>query len=477
MTQQEKLQMLWSRAGFGMPLAERKSSKTIDETVAQLLHATTPLPLEVISAEEWTELNSSRVKGDSPEAVAFQMKLRSFREKTGDLGLLWLRQMGATEHPFQEKMALFWHGHFATRVDNPYYDQLLLQTFRAGGLGSFRELLFAVSKSPAMLAFLNNQQNKKKHPNENFARELMELFTLGRAAYSEQDVKEAARAFTGWSFDEEAQFTIRSGQHDNGEKNFLGKSGDFAGDDILNIILERRETATFVTRKIYHYFVNEERVDEAWLAELADYFYKSDYNIATLMRAIFTSEKFYQPVNRGARIKAPVELLVGMQRVAPATFEKERTLINLQRVLGQQLFFPPNVAGWPGGRAWIDSSTLSTRMRLPEAIYTSKELELRAKEIDAEMTEVNKKPLMSDSGVEGKFKIGKAEADWSNFAAYCQDYDVAKLPRLLADYLLAVPISDAQLKTAMKYAASCSKEELIKTLSIRLMGLPEYQLA
>ncbi len=476
MTNAEKMQLLWSRAGFGMPLAG-KANTNVEELTEDLLHPPVPLPIEVISAEEWTEFYDNRVKkGNTPEAMAFQMKLRSFREKAGDLGLLWLRQMATTGHPLQEKMALFWHGHFATRVDNPYYDQLLLQTFRAGGLGNFKDLLFAVSKSPAMLAFLNNQQNKKQHPNENFARELLELFTLGRGNYNEQDVKEAARAFTGWSFDEEALFTIRTGQHDNGIKTFLGRTGDFSGDDILNMLLERRETAEFVTRKVYRFFVNEEHVDDTWLVDLSGSFYDSGYDIPALMRAIFTSEKFYQQQNRGARIKAPVELLAGMQRHVPATFDKERTLINLQRVLGQQLFFPPNVGGWPGGRSWIDASTLATRMMLPEAIYGSRELELRAKDADAEMGTLNKQELMPESP-EGKFKAGKAEIDWSTYLAYWSPHDEDELPHMLADYLLAVPVTDAQLKTALQYSSARSKEELIKTLTIRLMGLPEYQLA
>ena len=195
------------------------------------------------------------------------------------------------------------------------------------------------------------------------------------------------------------------------------------------------------------------------------------------MQAIFFSDSFYNNANRGAHIKSPVELLVGMQRTVPIEFVNERTLINLQRVLGQQLFYPPNVAGWPGGKAWIDASSLVIRMHLPAAIYASKELELRAKEIDAEMMDINKKPMLQESRNDGKFKVGKAEADWAAYISYWQGYDEAKLPSLLASHLLAVPVSDQQLATALKYSARGSKADLIKTLTIRLMSMPEYQLA
>ena len=173
-----------------------------------------------------------------------------------NLNLTWLSEMINSEAQLREKMSLFWHGHFACRVINIYFQQQLLNTIRENALDNFGDLLREVSKSPAMLAFLNNQQNKKQHPNENFAREVMELFTMGRGNYTEQDVKEGARAFTGWGFNLKGEFVNRPFLHDNGIKQFLGKTGNFDGDDIIDILLEQQQTATFIVRKIYKQFVN-----------------------------------------------------------------------------------------------------------------------------------------------------------------------------------------------------------------------------
>ena len=174
-----------------------------------------------------------------------------------------------SEAQLREKMSLFWHGHFACRVMNIYFQQQLLDIIRENALGNFGDLLHEVSKSPAMLSFLNNQQNKKQHPNENFAREVMELFTMGRGNYTEEDVKEGARAFTGWGFNLQGEFVYRPFQHDNGKKTFLGKTGNFDGDDIIDILLEQKQTAKFISQKIYKYFVNDtpdiEKIE--WLAE------------------------------------------------------------------------------------------------------------------------------------------------------------------------------------------------------------------
>ncbi len=218
-----------------------------------------------------------------------------------------------------------------------------------------------------MLNFLNNQQNQKAHPNENFAREVMELFTMGRGNYTEKDVKEAARAFTGWSARFNGEFMFRPFFHDDDEKIFLGKKGNFDGDDILNIILEQQQTATFITQKIYRYFVNDE-VDKDIIAGLSKSFYQSNYNIKTLMKNIFTSDWFYNEKNIGCKIKSPVELLAGIRRMLPMQLDNDNIQLLLQNALGQILFYPPNVAGWQGGNAWIDSSTLMLRLRIPQLI-------------------------------------------------------------------------------------------------------------
>ena len=197
------------------------------------------------------------------------------REDIKNLNLRWMAEMVNSEAQFREKMSIFWHGHFSCRVINIFYQQQLLDIVRRNAFGKFSELLRAVSKSPSMLQFLNNQQNRKQRPNENFAREVMELFTMGRGNYTENDVKEAARAFTGWGFNPQGEFVFRTNQHDDGPKTFLGKTGNFDGDAIIDILLEQPQTAIFITRKIYRFFVNES-VDEKKVTWLADRFYKNE---------------------------------------------------------------------------------------------------------------------------------------------------------------------------------------------------------
>jgi len=371
---------------------------------------------------------------------------------------------------------LFWHGHFATHIDNPYFDQKLLDQFRQNALGNFGDLLVMTSKSPAMLQFLNNKQNKKQHPNENFAREVMELFTLGRGHYTEDDIKEAARAFTGWGFDGNGNFVFNEKQHDTGEKKFLGKTGNFNGDDILKILLEQKQTALFITQKLYRYFVSDEKVEGKHVNKLASVFYESNYDVGLLLRTLFTADWFYDETILGAKIKSPIELLVGYQRMLPMQFSNDKTIINLQRAMGQYLFFPPNVAGWPGGKYWIDSSSLAIRMRLPEAFFSSKELNLSLKETTAEMTDAHG-PVNGDTQPTKQFRIGKADVDWTNYLAYWSKVSADSLPGELAKYLLPVPIADEQMKTIMSFADRTTSETYIKSLTILLMELSEYQLA
>ena len=238
------------------------------------------------------------------------------REGLKNLNLAWLGQMVNSQQQLREKMSLFWHGHFASRTVNIFYQQKLLDIIRSNALGNFGDLLKEVSKSASMINFLNNNQNRKDHPNENFAREVMELFTLGRGNYTENDIKESARAFTGWGADIKGDFLFRERQHDGGSKTFLGKTGNFNGDDILQIILEQKQTARFITRKIYRYFVNTD-IDPDKIEWLANRFYQQQYNIESLMTDIFTSDWFYAEKNIGAKIKSPVELLVGIRRTLP----------------------------------------------------------------------------------------------------------------------------------------------------------------
>ncbi len=239
----------------------------------------------------------------------------------------------------------------------------------------------AVSKSPSMLQFLNNQQNRKKKPNENFAREVMELFTMGRGNYTENDVKEAARAFTGWGFNLSGEFEFRKNQHDTDSKTVLGKTGNFDGDDVLNILLEQKQTAKYITKKIYKYFVNE-KVDDEKVEWLSNRFYQNGYDIKKLMEDIFTADWFYEEKNIGTKIKSPIELLAGIRRLLPMEMENDQAQLLFQKTLGQILFYPPNVAGWPGGKNWIDSSSLMLRLRIPQILTANDVMDIQPKSDD-----------------------------------------------------------------------------------------------
>ena len=339
------------------------------------------------------------------------------RESVRSLNLNWLDLFVTTDAQLREKMAFFWHGHFACRNLNVFYQQGLLDVIRRNALGSFRDMLHEVSRTAAMLNFLNNQQNRKDHPNENFAREVMELFTLGRGNYTENDIKEAARAFTGWTANLKGEFIFRRFQHDYGTKTVLGKTGNFDGDEVLDILLSQKQTAKFLTQKIYKFFVNETPDDEKvnWLA---DRFYQSTYDIGKLMDDIFTSDWFYDEKNIGAKIKSPIELVAGIQRILPMQLENPEALTFLQRALGQMLFYPPNVAGWPGGKTWIDSSSLMLRMRLPQLINDVDELNVKVKDDDDQM--MGRKTGDDDAKPKGfaKRSIIKANIDWKTYIGH-----------------------------------------------------------
>jgi uncharacterized protein (DUF1800 family) len=362
-------------------------------------------------------------------------------------------------------MALFWHGHFASRNLNIFYQQLLLDTIRKGALGNFGDLLKEVSKSAAMINFLNNNQNKKDHPNENFAREVMELFTMGRGHYTEEDVREAARAFTGWGASLNGEFVFRQGQHDDGKKTLLGKTGRFDGDDVLNILLEQKQTAFYITRKLYRYLVNEQ-VDEARVQELADRWYQRNYDIPSLLQDIFNSDWWYDPRNIGSRIKSPVDLLAGIRRLLPMKIANEEVQVALQRLLGQLLFYPPNVAGWPGGANWIDSSTLMFRLRIPELIYASGEFHLRPKDDDDQM--------MGMRGGGGG-QVIRAEIDWAPYLKRFEQVPAEQLFATISGIVLQTSsgVGEGLVK---KYANGDNRSAFIKAVTIRLMSTPEYQL-
>ena len=400
-----------------------------------------------------------------------QMQQQS-REDLKSLNIRWLEEMINSEAQLREKMSLFWHGHFACRVINSYYQQELLQTIRENALGDFRALLKEVSKSPSMLQFLNNQQNRKQHPNENYAREVMELFTMGRGNYTENDIKEAARAFTGWGFNLQGEFVFRKGQHDDGKKTFLGKTGNFDGDDIINMLLEQKQTARFITQKIYKYFVND-TVDTAKVEWLSERFYKNDYDIKKLLEDIYLSDWFYDEKNIGSRIKSPVELLAGIRRLLPMEMQNDQAQLLFQRTLGQILFYPPNVAGWPGGKNWIDSSSLMLRLRIPQIITANDAMDIRPKSDDdvamGQMMDANMKKMQD------AVKGGTATIEWATVNKIFEKVPREELLQKISATILQTR-SQVSNRVLDKYLNNESRENYIKSAVVNLMSTPEYQL-
>jgi uncharacterized protein (DUF1800 family) len=308
---------------------------------------------------------------------------------------------------------------------------------------------------------LNNQQNHKNHPNENFARELMELFTIGRGNYTEQDVKESARAFTGWGFDKDGNFLTRPFQHDNGQKTFLGKTGNFAGEDIIGILLEQKQTARFICNKLYKYLVNE-IPDPAHVDAMADMFYNSGYEITPLLEYVFTSDWFYDEKNTGNLIKSPVELVVGLSRQFYITYQRPEVLLEFQRALGQVLFNPPNVAGWPGGRNWIDSSSLMYRLKIPSILLDGGLIDFEGKadpEDEVYLATVRNRQTIVNTKVQ-------TQANWNKF--------ISDLPKNISNHDVADFILEPKPGNIIQDTIKQTTD--IKTLAIELVSTPEYQL-
>jgi Protein of unknown function (DUF1800) len=301
-----------------------------------------------------------------PVVDKFFYSLTANNIETQRLGLWWANRMLVTPRPLEEKLTLFWHGHFATGQNKVRDYRMLFQQnrmLRANASGNLRDLLVGILKDPGMLVYLDNGENIKSHPNENFGRELLELFTMGVGNYSERDVREAARAFTGWTNDV-LTYKFDSAEHDFGNKTFLGRTGALNGDDIIETILAQPVTGEFVAGKLYRYFVREDISNDV-KAELGRSFRASGYEIKPLMRRLLLSKDFYSAPSVATQIKSPVHLVVSTYR--KMGLRDVPTIPDFGRMtggLGQTLFEPPNVAGWAGGRTWITPATLLQRGNL-----------------------------------------------------------------------------------------------------------------
>jgi uncharacterized protein (DUF1800 family) len=370
---------LLTRAGFGGSPEEIQdlADRGLQPSVEKLLNS---VPAEPTSPS-WAYPNSLKELFDqirsstTPEEKikARQAFNKANQEQMADLIQWWTQQMTDTKAPLLEKMTLFWHGHFATsatKVKPAYRMWLQNRTLRAHALGNFGTLTKAVSRDPAMLVWLDLANSQKERPNENFARELMELFTLGEGNYTENDVKESAKAFTGYRINPvDQQFRFAANQFDPSIKVFMQKTGPWNGDQIIDIILEQPQCAKFIVTKIWRFFAYED-LDSSLVDALATKFRQAHYQLKPLLSTIFSSEEFYSDRAKGALIKSPVQYLVQAGRTLGVYAPEGRALVRIYRQLGQVPFYPPNVKGWDGGKSWINTGTLTYRYLMARALIS-----------------------------------------------------------------------------------------------------------
>ena len=364
---------LLNRAAFGgtpgeIEAARKKGLAAMVRELVDVNSAVADVP-----PPTWAHLRNIRaqrmeIKAAKDQGQNFQERAREVRmmesENILDLRRWWLERMMTGSAPLLEKMTLFWHGHFATsvqKVKDAYWMWLQNDTLRRNALGNFATLVKRISHDPAMMIYLDLQQSRKEHPNENWARELMELFTVGIGNYSEQDIRESARAFTGYRIDMTTQqFRFAPMQQDHGPKNFMGRTGARNGDEIIEILVNKPACAQFIGRKLWRFFVEDEPSPQM-VDAIASSIRAHNYEVRPVLREIFSSAQFYSDRVRRMQIKSPIQYLIQTSKLLATQLPSPIVAQNAMRQMGQILFAPPNVKGWDGGKAWISTSTLLFR--------------------------------------------------------------------------------------------------------------------
>ena len=377
----EDARHLLARTGFGPTLAEVQAHAglTREAAIRRVLSGGEEMPEAAVTPPpDWVESPILPFRAFREASAEERLvHVRTMNAQTRELRGWWIREMFDSPWPLRERMTLFWHNHFATSQQKVRYPQLVHrqnELFRAHALGRFDTLLRAVARDPAMIIYLDSATNRRGRPNENFAREVMELFTLGEGHYSEADIREAARAFTGWSVDPNTgEFINRITVHDAGTKTVLGRSGNFDGDGVLDILLAQPRSAEFIVEKLWREFVSPEPEREA-VVRIAAAFRDSGHDIRTALRGLLQSEAFWRADNRASLVKSPAEFVVGALRQLELPGANPQTLAQVMAGLGQNLFAPPNVKGWPGGEAWINGSTLLARKQFVERLFRTEEM-------------------------------------------------------------------------------------------------------
>jgi len=396
-------------------------------------------------------------KGKSAEErMLLQQRLAQANQQAlRQVAIWWIKRMVKGPYPAHEKLTFFWHGHFTTSAKDERSAWLMWQqneTWRQHAAGSFEKFVRAVSRDPAMLDFLNNQQNRKRHPNENYARELMELFTLGIGNYTEADIREGARAFTGWAHDGEA-FIFRKFDHDDEPKTFMGRRGNFDGDDVISLILQNKSCAPYVASRLWTFYVNDEP-DPAIIASLSDVFKNNSFELRPLLRTMFLSKAFYDTRNIGAQIKSPLQLVVGTMRKLGVPVPDYGRLYGAMEQMGQVPLMPPNVKGWPGGRTWINTSTLFVRQNT--ALWLA-----------------GGAPI--DTGKRLKDAANKRQKNKTQI-----DIDLDQKPSEIVDEwlvsLIQRPVEEYRRRVLVEAVGDTPSEASVRNMINLILSMPEYQL-
>ena len=477
---------LLNRAGFGGPPSdvEKLANLNHDQAVAALLD------YELIPDEtpdpDWARPDPERLQklrdinqhGTAEEKKAAQQAENKLQNLwMVELRGWWLQRMARGPRPLQEKMVLFWHGHFATsaeKVREAYYMWRQNELFRRLATGNWEQLLGDAGKDPAMLIWLDQAQSNKQHPNENFAREVMELFALGEGHYTEHDIGEGARALTGWSLDRLNQkYVYRPQLHDHGEKTFLGRTGDLDGDDVIARIVAQPQAARFITAKLWNFFAGQYPTDELNTA-LAGVFRANGNNFKPFLRVLFRSEEFYAADIVRNQVKSPVQWLIGSVRMLECQLPPPLLCMGMLRQLGQDLFNPPNVKGWDGGITWITTNTLLTRYNDAQSLVRGTPPNLTAADFAPKAGGQGGQKV---AHLAQQLRMGGVQLDkiFTPTELANKDELVAALERRL----LQAPLSGEQEQTLNEFlnAKPQLTHEDILTVIRLVMSTPEYQVA
>ena len=476
---------LLNRAGFGgtpaqaRALADMGLNKAVDQLVKYESQPIEPVKADLFdngimsppTDEQRETAKKARQSNDENALAALQRerqrKQSDDRKQIAELQKWWIKRMIETPRPLEEKMTLFYHGHFATgyrTIEDSFHMYQQNQLFRKFATGNFAQLAHRIIRDPAMLKYLDNDENQKSKPNENMARELMELFTLGEGrGYTEDDIKAGALALTGYTFKDDT-FYFNNNNHDASTKNIMGQSGPFDGDGFLDVILARNECAEFMAGKLFKFFVNDlpgepSKEQKAFIVAMANKLRASKFELKPLLNAVFSSAYFYSADNRGAIIKSPIQLTVQAVRSLRTPVRELSALASATDLMGQNVFFPPNVKGWDGGRSWMNTSTLFIRQNLLVYLLTGRKpdmYEWQASDIPFDATHLVDHLRQPDGSV-----------DMASGIEYLLRFNLAQSP------------SPLRLQQVMAFATSrgarLDNDRIIAVLALTT-AMPEYQL-